>query len=660
MKTRFILHGLGGIALATSGLHAQPAPHIGFVYPAGGQISTTVEVIVGGQYLDENTEVIFSGEGVTGKCLVHDKIPSAQVVDDYRDRLREVQQKLRDGRRAGEVPADQKLAYIRKLLSESDLSEQKLRVMVEYDRRRNDPKQQLNNQIGETARLRITIAETAEPGTRHLRLRTPSGLSNPMRFVIGQLPEVLEAEPQREFDLEKYRGGMDSMKQEKVPTPTARLPVTLNGRIMPGEVDEFTFEARKDERVVIAMHARSLIPYLADAVPGWFQSVVSLHNADGYEVGYADGYRFDPDPVLFYKIPADGLYRIRVHDSIYRGRDDFVYRIHVGQIPFLTGISPLGATAGEKVEITFQGGNLGSDFKQSYEAPKEPGIVLLHAKAGGQRSNAIPFQIDNVPQEREREPNNTLGTAQMLEPPMIVNGVIESTGEADFYRVKANGGREMIFEIFARRLGSPVDASLTVFDQNGKQVAFNDDHEDLGSGLTTHHADSRISMKMPPGGSAFIRVTDTQGQSGPTNAYRLKVRASDPAFALRVTPSSLNAKPGGAARLTVHALRDGGFTGPIILTLKDAPSGFAMHNATIPEGQDKADVSIAVPSGTDLETPIALTVVGSGGESPNIFVATAVPAEDMMQAFIYRHLVPVDALLVDVRTPPPPPEKPTP
>lgn len=110
-----------------------------------------------------------------------------------------------------------------------------------------------------------------------------------------------------------------------------------------------------------------------------------------------------------------------------------------------------------------------------------------------------------------------------------------------------------------------MDASLTVFDQNGKQVAFNDDHEDLGSGLTTHHADSRISMKMPPGGSAFIRVTDTQGQSGPTNAYRLKVRAADPAFALRVTPSSLNAKPGGAARLTVHALRDGGFTGPIDL-----------------------------------------------------------------------------------------------
>lgn len=660
-STAPIRHFMLAILVSSAGVvFAQPAPRVGFVYPAGGQINTTVEVLVGGQYFDESTEVIVSGEGVTGKCLEHDKIPSAQVVDDYRDRLREVQQKLREDRRAGEVPHGQKLAYIRKLLSEADLSEKKLRLMVEYDRRRNDPKQQLNTQIGESVRLRLNIAETAEQGVHHLRLRTPWGLSNPVRFVVGQLPEVQEKEPQREFDLEKYRGGMDALKTAKVETPTLKLPVTINGRIMPGEVDEFTFEAKKDERVVLAMHARSLIPYLADAVPGWFQSVVSLHNAEGIEVGYSDGYRFDPDPVLFYKIPADGLYRIRVHDSIYRGRDDFVYRIHVGQLPFLTGISPLGATTGEKVELTFQGGNLGSEFKTKYEAPAQPGIVLIQAKVGGLQSNAIPFHIDNVPQVREREPNNSLGGAQELEAPMIVNGVIETTGEADFYRVKGNGGQEMIFEIFARRLGSPVDASLTVFDYNGKQVAFNDDHEDLGSGLTTHHADSRISLKLPPGGSAFIRVTDTQGHSGITNAYRLKVRTAKPSFALRVTPSALNAKPGGMARLTVHALRDGGFTGPITMQLKDAPPGFALRGAVVPEGEDKADITLSVPSGAELEKPVVLTLIGVGGSEPNTFSATAVPAEDMMQAFAYRHLVPVDALLVDVRTPPPAPEKPTP
>lgn len=660
MKLHVSLFSLCCLAVTVSSL-AQPAPRIGFVYPAGGQISTSFEVIIGGQYLDEESQVIVSGEGITAKLLEYDKIPTAQVVDDFRDRLREVQGKLRELKSGDKMPADQVLPTIRRLLREADLTEKNLRLMAEYDRRRNDPKQQLNNQIGESVRMKVTVAETATPGIRHLRVQTPSGLSNPMRFVVGQLPEAREAEPPREFDLEHYRGGMDAVKQQQtIVTPPVNLPVTLNGRIMPGEVDEFTFKASKGQQVVLAMHARSLIPYLADAVPGWFQSIVSLHNEEGFEVAYSDGYRFDPDPVLFYKIPADGLYRIRVHDSIYRGRDDFVYRITVGELPFLTGISPLGATAGEKIEITFQGGNLGTEFKQKYEAPEQVGITLLHSTVGGLRSNSIPFHIDTVPQEREREPNAGLGSAQELKPPVIVNGRIETTGDADFYRVKGRGNHEMIFEIFARRLGSPMDASLTVFDNDGNQIAFNDDHEDLASGLTTHHADSRISVKLPSDGQAFVRVTDTQGQSGITNAYRLKVYVAEPSFSLRVTPSSLNARPGGSAKLTVHALRSGGFTGPITLKLKNVPAGFEVKNAVVPADKDVADIAIAVPSAGETEKPVSLMLEGTAEDGTRTITAEAVPAEDMMQAFIYRHLVPVDSLLVDVRTPPPPPVKPTP
>ena len=644
---------LVGVLGAAITAQAQPAPRIGFVYPAGGQISTSFEVIIGGQYLHEDTEIIVSGEGVTGKVLEHDKLPAAQVIDDYRDRLRGVQSKLRELKRGGKLPDDQELPTIRRLMTEAELTEKQLRLMLEYDRRRNDPKQQLNTQIGESMRVKITVAETAALGVRYLRVQTPWGLSNPMRFVVGQLPEVNESAPPREFDLERYRGGKDAVKEYKLVTPPVTLPVTLNGRIMPGEEDEFTFKATKGQQVVLAMHARSLIPYLADAVPGWFQSIVSLHNEEGYELAYSDGYRFDPDPVLFYKIPADGLYRIRVHDSIYRGRDDFVYRIIVGELPFLTGISPLGATVGEKIEITFQGGNLRGQFKQEYQAPDTPGITLVHATVGGLRSNSIPFHINTVPEVKEREPNPGLGSAQELKPPMIVNGRIETPGDADFYRVKGRGNHEMIFEIFARRLGSPMDASLAVFDNAGNQIAFNDDYEDLASGLTTHHADSRISVKLPADGLAFVRVTDTQGQSGITNAYRLKVHVAEPTFSLRVTPSSLNARPGGNAKLTVHALRSGGFTGPITIKLKGAPSGFSMKHAIVPADKDVADISITVPSSGDAQEPVALILEGVAQDGSQTFTADAVPAEDMMQAFIYRHLVPVDALLVDVRSPPP-------
>ena len=122
--------------------------------------------------------------------------------------------------------------------------------------------------------------------------------------------------------------------------------MVLNGQIMPGDVDRFAFKARKGKRLVAAASARDLIPYLADAVPGWFQAALTLYDPNGNEVAYADDYRFRPDPVLFYEVPADGQYVLEIQDAIYRGREDFVYRITLGELPFVTGIFPLGGRPG--------------------------------------------------------------------------------------------------------------------------------------------------------------------------------------------------------------------------------------------------------------------------------------------------------------------------
>ena len=55
---------------------------------------------------------------------------------------------------------------------------------------------------------------------------------------------------------------------------------------------------------------------------------------------------------------ADGKYTIQIRDSIYRGREDFVYRITLGELPFVTGIFPLGGRAGQDVTVQLQGWNL--------------------------------------------------------------------------------------------------------------------------------------------------------------------------------------------------------------------------------------------------------------------------------------------------------------
>ena len=124
------------------------------------------------------------------------------------------------------------------------------------------------------------------------------------------------------------------------------LPCTVNGQIASGEVNRYRFEARKGQRLVFSAQARQLVPFIADAVPGWFQPVMALYDAKGKEVAYDDDYRFKPDPVIFFEVPKDGEYVFTITDAIYRGREDFVYRVTVGELPFVTSIFPLGGRAG--------------------------------------------------------------------------------------------------------------------------------------------------------------------------------------------------------------------------------------------------------------------------------------------------------------------------
>ena len=55
----------------------------------------------------------------------------------------------------------------------------------------------------------------------------------------------------------------------------------LNGQIIPGEVDRIRFLAKRSQRMLVAVSARHLIPYLPDAVPGWFQATLAIRDAAG-------------------------------------------------------------------------------------------------------------------------------------------------------------------------------------------------------------------------------------------------------------------------------------------------------------------------------------------------------------------------------------------
>jgi hypothetical protein len=168
----------------------------------------------------------------------------------------------------------------------------------------------------------------------------------------------------------------------------------------------------------------------------------------------------------------------------------------------------------------------------------------------------------------------------------------------------------------------------------------------------THHADSRIDFTLPESGRFFVRLDDLQGKGGGDYAYRLMIGEEQPDFQLRIVPSSVCVPRNGTAIVTAHAIRSGGFTGEIDLSVQNAPQGIELQRAVIPAGADTARIVIAART-VAKEKVGPLEIAGTADCGSQKLCRRAVPAEDMMQAFLYRHWVSAQQLLVQVCEPQP-------
>lgn len=623
-----------GLAVVT-GAQAQQrplTPHIGYVYPAGGRQGATIEVTVGGQALIGPSASLVSGQGVQATVGTYSRPMTNREAILLRDKLEEAFKKLQDDPQISNARGGLRnpMVFMR-VAKEAGVSEEQLRALNEFRRRQSDPKRQLNPQLDEKVTLQIKIDPQAAPGNREIRLVTALGLSNPICFQVGKVPEFLESEP-----------------NDRAPDTciTEPLPAAVNGQITPGDVDRFAFTARKGTRLVCAAAARQLIPYLADAVPGWFEATLALYNAKGQELAYADKYRFSVDPALYYEVPEDGQYIVEIKDALYRGREDFVYRITIGEVPFVTSVFPLGGREGAVATVDVNGWNLTERKLTVDTEDMEAGVHQVSAIADGWGPNRVPFAVDTLPEGLEKETNDEPAHAQRVNLPIIVNGRIDRPGDVDVFRFEGRAGQEVVAEVFARRLGSPLDSALELTDASGL-VAFNDDFEDTGAGLTTHHSDSYVRAKLPHTGAYFLTLRDAQHHGGAESAYRLRISLPQPDFQLRIVPSSIIARAGTAVPITVYALRRDGFDGEIELALKDAPPGFTLSGGRVPANQEQVRLTLTVLANRPSE-PVTLQMEGRAVIAGREVRRTARAVEDMMQAFAYHHLVPAEGWMVAV------------
>ncbi len=402
-------------------------------------------------------------------------------------------------------------------------------------------------------------------------------------------------------------------------------------------MDRFSFKAKRGQRLVVDVHARRLIPYLADAVPGWFQATAALYDPQGKEVAYSDDFRFNPDPAIFYSVPANGEYVLEIRDSIYRGREDFVYRIRIGELPFITTAFPLGARIGTSAKMEISGWNLRKKrvTLDTAKGPTNKRWVATTYKS--LPSNRVPYLLDTPPEVFETDENHTIANAQVVALPITVNGRIDAVGDVDVFKFVGKRGEEIVLRTYARQLDSPLDSLLRVTDVEGKVLAWNDDHAVRNTGLITHNSDSYVMFKLPVDGDYFVHLSDAQNHGGAAYAYRLRMGLAQPDFQLYVTPSGISVPAGKTVPIKATVIRRDGFTGGVSVHLTQSP-GFTLSGGVIPKETDTVVMTLTAPRAPRAK-PVTLSFKGTATVNGVNLTRTAIPAEDVMQAFLYRHLV---------------------
>jgi hypothetical protein len=270
-------------------------------------------------------------------------------------------------------------------------------------------------------------------------------------------------------------------------------------------------------------------------------------------------------------------------------------------------------------------------------------------------SNAVPYAVDTLPESNETESNDTMRSAQRIDLPKIINGRMDKPGDVDVFSFTAGAGDRIVAEVYGRRLNSPLDSLLRLTDESGKVLELNDDYmlkeEHLHTnmmGLVTHHADSYLMAEVPQAGTYYVHLADSQRHGGDAYGYRLRVAVARGDFALRVAPSSINTYQGRVVPISVHALRKDGYNGKIEIVLKNAPAGFKLDGGGIPAGRDSVRMTLTVPPKAPVG-PVDLQLEGRVRVGGEVITHTAVPADDVMQAFLYRHLVPAEEFVVLVQ-----------
>ncbi len=280
------------------------------------------------------------------------------------------------------------------------------------------------------------------------------------------------------------------------------------------------------------------------------------------------------------------------------------------QPPTVSHLLPVGIQPGKAVDVVFHGAALAGptgvwsdlpltaeltpgiegngtqpgsvSYRLTIPADTPPGVAGIRLATGQGISNLKLLLVDDLPSAIDSGNNQSPELAQSISLPMAVDGYCD--GEtSDFYKISVEAGQRVSVEVFARRLGSPLDPVIRLLTLDGREVAYSDDEPSTG-------ADSRFAHTFEAAGDYLIEIRDIRYQGGGNFRYRLRIGD----FPLLSVPYPLAVQKGQSAGLQL--------TGP----------GVQLSNSvavTVPE-QVSGD-RLRVSAGTGAQGAAWVTLVAS-------------------------------------------------
>lgn len=207
--------------------------------------------------------------------------------------------------------------------------------------------------------------------------------------------------------------------------------------------------------------------------------------------------------------------------------------------PALNPPPPIALKQGQSIEITLAGQNLGPLASAVVADARGLSAQLLKSDKPGETE--IKLKLSAAPDaalgDRElrligpsgathpirafvsqylvipdQEPNNLLAQAQEVALPATLVGRLDVPGDVDQFRFHALKGQQLVFDVHAIRLGSPLQPVATIHAVNGREKPFRVEHRE---------GDAIVLFDVPEDGPYVLRLRDLQYRGGGDYEYRI-------------------------------------------------------------------------------------------------------------------------------------------